>query len=69
MNQHQTDLWFCHKLGDRYKPWAIIDGKELVSFPWPENGRIYLNARTVPGDPTTMLRYRLANGRLVEDPA
>jgi hypothetical protein len=45
-----------------YKPWAIVDGKELVSYPWSENGVVKVNARTTPGDATTMETYVIEDG-------
>jgi hypothetical protein len=36
-----------------YKPYAIVDGYELISYPWSEHGIVKVNARE-PGDPTTL---------------
>lgn len=48
-----------------YKPWHIINGYELVSYPWPEGDRILVNARNVPGDFSTMRTYEvLEDGKL-----
>lgn len=47
-----------------FKPWNILDGREIVSCPWPESGRVYINARTIPGDPTSMRTFEIVNGRL-----
>ena len=44
------------------KPWAKLwyQGQrvELVSYPWSENGHIYINVRMEPGDPTSMVTIR-----------
>lgn len=47
------------------KPFAMVQGKELVSYPWCENGKVYVNARTVPGDPRTMRLFEIVDGKLV----
>lgn len=49
-----------------FKPWVIIDGRELVSYPWPSGGHILINARTVPGDATTMKTFKIVNWELEE---
>jgi len=53
------------QMRETFKPWAVIDGKELVSYPWPEGGRIYINARLTPGDPTMMRMFQLVDGALL----
>lgn len=66
---HEDDLEFCKHLGTKgYKPGAIMEGcgYEIVSYPFPENGVIYIMARTTPGDPTTMKKFKIILARLVE---
>jgi len=45
------------------KPYEIEDTNvgriELVSYPWIEDRKIFINARTTPGDPTTMKTFRI----------
>jgi hypothetical protein len=45
------------------KPHEIEDTNvgriELVSYPWAEDGKIFINAHTTPGDPTTMKTFRI----------
>jgi hypothetical protein len=45
------------------KPHEIEDTNvgriELVSYPWIEDGKIFINARTTPGDPITMKTFRI----------
>lgn len=69
MSDHTSDLLFCHNLSMKgYKPGAVFDsnvGKiELQSFPYPQSGGVYVMARRVPSDPTTLEPFRLIAGRL-----
>ena len=45
------------------KPYEIEDTNvgriELVSYPWIEDRKIFINARTTPGDPTTKKIVRI----------
>lgn len=67
MSNHESDLEFCHHLSAKgYKPYAIMDDKEIISYPWPEGDKVFINARTVPGDPTTMKKFQIVLARLVE---
>jgi len=67
MTEHESDLQFCHHLGSKgFKPYAIMDGKEIISYPWPEHGKIFINARTTPGDATTMKTFQIILAKLVE---
>jgi hypothetical protein len=52
------------QMREMFKPWATIGGKELVSYAWPQNGKLYINARTIPGDPTTMHTFEIVDGKL-----
>jgi len=58
-----------NQMRQTFKPWAVIDGKQLMSYPWPDGGHIYINARLTPGDPTSMRMFELINGKLVESGA
>jgi len=57
----------CRKLADLYQwhPYAIRkhpdtgEDIEVISYPWPENGKIFVNVRLIPGDPTSMVRLEL----------
>lgn len=65
--QEQNDLEHCQLLARRgYRPHAVQDGKEIISYPFPENGNIFIMARTTPGDPTTMKKFQIVLARLVE---
>lgn len=67
MNDHQSDLLFCHHLGTRgYRPGEIMDGKEIVSFPFPEADKIFIEARTIPGDPASVKKFQIVLAKLVE---
>jgi hypothetical protein len=43
------------------KPYAMVrdvahrDTWEAISYPWVDGGRILVNVRSTPGDPTTMI--------------
>lgn len=43
------------------KPYAMVrdvlhgDTWEAISYPWVDGGRILVNVRSTPGDPTTMV--------------
>jgi hypothetical protein len=45
------------------KPYEIEDTNvgriELISYPWEEGGKIFISARTTPGDPTTIKTFRV----------
>lgn len=71
MTDHTSDLWFCHQLGARgYRPFNIMGvgfgTLEFVSYPWPEKDGIYINARTIVGDPTSMKTFKFERGELVQ---
>jgi hypothetical protein len=49
-----------------FKPGAIIDGKELVSYPWSQSPYVLVNARNIPNEPWTMETFEITdNGRLI----
>ena len=58
----------CRKLADLYQwhPYAIRkhpdtgEDIEVISYPWPdEDGKIFVNVRLIPGDPTSMVKLEL----------
>lgn len=73
MNAHASDLQFAHSLGLKgFRPYyrMTFEGLgevEFISYAWPENGRIYIKARTTPGDPTTVQRFWITKGTLKKD--
>lgn len=67
MTNRESDLLFCHHLGQKgYRPYVVMDGKELISWPFPENDKIFIMARTTPGDATTMKKFQIVLAKLVE---
>ena len=41
-------------------------GSAVVSYPWPEFDNIYVMARTSPGDPTTLHKFLIWAGTLIQ---
>lgn len=67
MNSHWSDLLFCHHLTAKgFKPYAVMDGKEIISYPFPERGGVCILARTTVGDPTTMRQFQILRNKLTE---
>jgi len=69
MNDHNSDLLFCHNLATKgFRPWATMQSDigevELVSYPYPENNGVYIMARRIVGDCTTMEVFHIIGGRL-----
>lgn len=69
MNTHNLDLLFCHQLGRQgYKPGALFESNvgtiELQSFPYQQGNGVFVMARRVPKDPTTLEVFRLVAGKL-----
>jgi hypothetical protein len=42
-----------------FKPWAIIQGKELTGYPWADHGVVKVNARAIPGDAMSMRTFEV----------
>jgi hypothetical protein len=46
-----------------WKPYALKQHNgaevEVISYPWPSNGKVFVNVRTVPGDPTSIVTIEL----------
>jgi hypothetical protein len=66
-----SDAWFCQQLGNRgYRPYNVMDTNagtlEFISYPWPERGNVFINARTLVNDPTSMRKFQFVRGDLVE---
>lgn len=53
------------KLGETYKPFAVIGSREIVSYPWLDGGRVLVNVRTKVGDPTSMVTVEIKRGKMV----
>jgi len=73
LKDREADLLFCNQLGSRgFRPSNVMEISgytlEFVSYPFPGKGGIFINARTVKGDPTSMATFKFVSGELVKLP-
>lgn len=67
MTEYENDLDFCRHLARKgFMPYARVNGVEICSYPYPEKGNVYIQARTSPGDATTMKTFQIVLAKLVE---
>lgn len=52
------------RLGETFKPYAIVGKQEIISYPWLQGTKVYVNVRAKIGDPTSMNTMEIKRGKL-----